>query len=271
MTAQLVLGLNRTIMTNPIKTTAYGIEAFEKRNLRTKNMTESRFNRIMKMYEDVCNGLTNQVEFSRRYGITPAQVTIDMKYVWALFNHELNADLDQSRGVAIARLERVILESSAAWERSKKNKEMVKVEYRPVSCRSCKGTGMAGGSPESEEWCEECEGEGEIETEIVTRSTSGQAGDASFLRERTLAIQLLAKIQGVISGTREYHYHDNRNQTQINFDNISPETVLEGKVLMAKMEEEAKDGNRNGQLALSGGGAAGKQQDTDARDGSSAA
>jgi len=261
------------IMARSVPNRLAKIEAFENAGLPAERVSLVRLNRILQMYDDVCCGLTSQVEMSRRYGVTPAQVSYDMKYVWALFNHGVKEDVDHNRNLALARLEKVIREASNAWERSKQSKEVIKTEYRNTKCSTCNGTGMQDGQDGADEgeWCEDCKGDGEILQEFVTKTVHGQPGFAPLLRERTAAIELMAKIQGLMSGTNAIHYHDNRKQTQINVENISPETILEGKVLMAKMEEEAKTGNRNGQSVLADGGAAGKQQDKDARDGSSVA
>jgi hypothetical protein len=162
------------------------------------------------------------------------------------YMRELKEDLrERDREVALDKLRLAeeqlswnIWEATNAWERSKQNKETITFK----SCEKCDGTGMR-----EEKWCPTCNGEG---TAQVTR-IEGQAGDVSFLAQRSKDIVHMAKLRGDYQGRRsnetQISQHIHVKLTKEQEAKLSIDDVVTLWELLKKMEKEPSG---NGQQVL---------------------
>jgi hypothetical protein len=117
-----------------------------------------------------------------------------------------------------------------AFERSQKNEVQITTQYSSEECEQCKGSGLEG---DSDDWCAECNGDGRIEKEIVTKKVVGKAGDSSHMRVALEAFKECSKLQGLhkepkkgkeeeVIGGDHYHWHGGNGNRE-----VSPERIEE--------------------------------------------
>jgi len=85
-----------------------------------------------------------------------------------------------------------VRDSTVGYQRSQQNAETIRTEYEKVKCEACKEGMLEDGS-----WCELCGGEGEKIVENQVRTVKGQAGDSSFLMQRSIAAKEIARLHGI--------------------------------------------------------------------------
>ena len=191
--------------------------------------------------QDMLNGMTNQNNLAARHGVGQATIHHDIKAILIQMKEEDEERAMAQRSIAIGRLEDVVREATVAFEKSKQNKEEVRIEYKKRICNDCDGTGMEDGNAISEKWCETCEGLGTTVQEHITKKVTGTAGDSSFLKEKREAVKQQAYILGLIQkGDRHIHEHAG-DTTVINVENISPDKILEAMQVLENLASEVKN------------------------------
>lgn len=142
------------------------------------------------------------------------------------------------------RIEQLMFSVQAAWQsyqRSRKDQEETSTVYTPVQCPSCKGSGFM---PNTETWCETCDGNGEVIKEVVTKRIKGQAGDSTFLNIYQRGIIEAAKLEGLYLERKEPSQPAvNINVAdggRLDFSAVDPEMILEAKGLLERIEAAAK-------------------------------
>ncbi len=85
-------------------------------------------------------------------------------------------EYEETRRLLVAQHQEVIRRAYVEFHRSMQGTETVTTRYEMESCPACKGGGFDG-----TKWCKACGGDGELMTEVVTRSVKGQCGDQAYL------------------------------------------------------------------------------------------
>ena len=223
---------------------------------RTGNKTPqqiAKINRRAKVRQDMLNGLTNQSALAVRHGVSQFTAHLDVHAILAEMNEEQKELGKQEQIITLHRLEDNIREASNAWERSKENKEEVRIEYQKRKCKDCNGTGMENDNDDTNDsWCTTCNGNGYYTEELVTRKQVGQAGDPRFLAERRECFKMKCYLLGLKPENKggrppfKGHVHD----TTINVQYIDTEAViralqglntLKAAVIESKLIEEKKE------------------------------
>ena len=187
--------------------------------------------------QDILNGLTNQNNLAARHGVSQSMISHDMKAILRQMREEDDERAILQRNIAINRLEDVIREATVAFDRSKKKKEEVKIQYKKNLCKACDGSGKEGGDPDAEQWCEDCGGDGYTVEEHVTKKVTGTPGDSSFLREKREAIKQQAFILGLIQKAPKISV--TKEETIINVDNVSSDNVIAAMRVLRNLQQEA--------------------------------
>jgi len=188
---------------------------------------------------DILNGLSNQIALAVRHGVNQQTISRDIAIILGEMREEDKQMAKAELLVALNRVEDNYREASNAWQRSKKNKEEITTDYYKKTCKECKGTGMLEGDEESQEWCPVCQGDGFILQEKVTRKTTGQAGDPTFLRERRELIKFRCFLLG-IGAPKEPQEPIVQNNTivNLNMSKVSREKVVQALRAIDQLKEE---------------------------------
>jgi hypothetical protein len=141
-----------------------------------------------------------------------------------------------------------------SYLRSRQDATETTTIHKPKQCQACNGTGKLKGDKSSDEWCVNCDGDGKIIAEITTTKVKGQAGDSTFLKEFRMALESIAKIQGL--NPEKAVSQDNSQRTNIginiNLSAATPDELLNAKVAFAKLQKIAGDDEEDDPKLLEG-------------------
>ena len=199
--------------------------------------------RRLAVERDFINGRTGCQDLAARHGVSPATITFDLKAIYQRWQQE-GKELEQAdRMHALKMFGEVFRLSMDGYRRSQKNKEKIRTEYKEKTCEACKGTGWKGGSEDSGEWCSECQGDGKLMVEEITREVldTGQAGDPSFLRVANDSVREGARLRGLYPDRPKYKEGPPLlNVENLNIDlanvEVDAETILRVKLAMARAQ-----------------------------------
>jgi hypothetical protein len=142
---------------------------------------------------DWVGGLTSTKDLAVRHGVHVQTIERDIEAIRTELQKKHEAE-DFSAQI-IERLEFAIREAANSWEVSKQNTTEIETKTCREDCKKCNGSGFQG---DSDDWCDTCDGEGQVEVETVRRKIVGKAGDIRHLAEFRKAAMELAEIMGVI-------------------------------------------------------------------------
>lgn len=196
-----------------------------RRGRKKKALTIAREKRLVKLYDMVLDGHTNQTEMAAAMNVSSSTICQDLKLLYKRIREETVRNMRDMEGrlaLRIRQLERGAQKSMAGFKRSESPVMQTTTQVRKDVCVACRGTGFAA----PDEWCDVCGGEGVVETEIVTQRASGSPGDSSFLKEYRMTVTELAKLEGLYPEKGEQRH------------------VVEGRVLHAHLHRDEERENR---------------------------
>lgn len=179
-------------------------------------------------------------ELAARFGVTESTIIADRQYImkkwWPREECQTTLSEREKQAETYKLLRAMAIES---FKRSKQDKEEITTRFDDKVCEDCNGTGRL---PQCK--CLNCDGTGHVTEEVIVRKVTGQAGDASFLREaractdsicRLLALDKPAeeKITHVVKGTLNHKIEDK-------YADADPEAILEAKAALARLRESAR-------------------------------
>ena len=199
-----------------------------------------RYRRLQVLNDCFSRGGYTLNELAARFGVTMGVIAEDRRYImenwWAEEENHATRDKRLQRIKELEQIKRFALES---YTRSRQDKEKLTTKFDTNKCENCEDGKTAFGK------CLDCEGTGYVHEEVVTREITGQAGDASFLKVakdcvtellkvEALYMQPEVKVQHVLSGEIRH-----RTDSHKRFEGIDPDSVIEAKVVLAKLEMKA--------------------------------
>jgi len=201
-------------------------------------------NRRQQVEEMILAGVTNQHQMAARLGVVDSTICNDVKWILKNWLDIDSKNAQYNRAKRVKQHEAGAFEALQAYKRSCDNAEEVRTTTSRQRCPDCRGTGMVG---ETEEWCSNCNGEGEVDVEVINKSVKGQAGDSAHLREYRENIKECARLEGlhhhtvvppapnIQIGGQALHVHADGNK----YKDVPENVLLEAMSAIAKLKESA--------------------------------
>jgi len=158
-----------------------------------------RMERLRKVRTDFLNGITSRTELSIRHGISLAMATQDVKKIMNDLRQQYKEDGLYEAELLQERVTKVYQKAVVGFERSRTDKEKVRIAYEKEKCEECNGSGFDS----DEDWCGSCEGRGFVIVEKQVREVTGQAGDPNMLRVQLDCLKELARLKGLVPVGKE--------------------------------------------------------------------
>jgi hypothetical protein len=179
---------------------------------------------LAKLAQLYLRGMTNQYDLAGELGVTQQSISRDLKILQKRWLDNADGDISERRAAQLARVEDVLREAWAAWERSKNEKETTITEQQttqPALAQSATpGENSAGGSASG--------GTAEMKTKAHWRRV-GQTGNPSHMGDIEWAIEETNKLLGL--------YPAQPQQPNLNQVNISANISVESKQFILHLRE----------------------------------
>jgi hypothetical protein len=150
--------------------------------------------RIADMYE---RGISDPYQIGAAFGITSIMAGEDLRVIrkeWLAENKQATL---VKRAIAVKRVESLLREARNGFDRSRMDAEEIQYREQQQQCVACRGTGKKGADLESDEWCDTCEGEGEVRVGVTTTLRRGQPGDPRFLKVAHGCLAEINRLNGI--------------------------------------------------------------------------
>jgi len=197
-------------------------------------------------------GIVNQHQIGAAFGVSHVTISLDMKRIREEWLEEDKSNAQTKRLVAVHRMLSLLRECRNGFDRSKQDSQEVHVRHRKERCQACSGTGMKDGKEDTGEWCEICDGEGEVDTEVTTTVVKGQPGDPRFLRVAQAVMVEMNRLEGLHPRSRGKNQlrqfntiagdtlHLHLGSEHERYLHASMDTIIEAKTAMSKLLKEAE-------------------------------
>lgn len=143
---------------------------------------------------------------------------------------------DKRRTLVASQLE-LARKAITEFHRSKSGEETIVTKVVPTACKRCQGSGF----DDSGNWCPECDGDGEIVSEVVTRTFRGTCGDVSYLNAARECFREISRLEGIPAPASdrkaELHIHQGPNLSGAPDDMILQALELFGRIEQAARSE----------------------------------
>jgi len=214
--------------------------------------------RKRKIVSDFMRGAySNQAELAVRYGVTEATISIYLKEAFEERKKRDAVWMDKQFMLMEERLLDIFAQNETSYQLSKQPAREISTKYVRVKCPACKGTGWEDGDEDSEEWCDNCGGDGKITEEQVSEKITGQAGDPAFLSNKLAVIKEWNKLHGNYPRKpKEEHQHLHLHEGTMDLSQVPNNVLLqaldvidilkagaEGKVIDAEVVDNKGKGD----------------------------
>jgi hypothetical protein len=221
-------------------------------HLKRKMMRERRLAQIEKA---MCHGINSLEQLSRRFGVSRNTIYADIKLITKRLQRR-NEDTADSRRVQIAMsLDYLQQLSLVAFERSQQNVEELSIKVEKQECFHCEGTGRIPTSKGGDVFCPQCEGHGQVDVELETRRSRGQAGDSSFLRVALSCLEAKSKLFGLVQGGKVVNKNIDARSITINnlneikdLSNLPPDDLIRARGLYQQLLQISKKASEAGEV-----------------------
>ena len=141
---------------------------------------------------DYLNGNTNQIELAKKYNVTQATISRDIRTIREQWSDEAPKKRKESRETSVRQLYHIAHTAMESFAKSTEPKETIVYEERKDICPRCRGDKYIKGK-----LCATCDGKGKIDVKALKKTIEGREGNVTFLDQYRKCLQDISKLLGL--------------------------------------------------------------------------